>query len=356
MIYAYSEEFLLPFSHKEVSGGRPGLIGQMPGEMNDWLANLRLTYAYQMMHPGKKLLFMGQDWADPAGLDVNRAIDWTLQETDRHHKVKCLVQALNGLYRTHPALFALDDHPDGFEWINCIAADNCMLSFIRRSKKDEEMLVIVANFANIRQEFIIGVPQEGRYNEIFNTDAKEFGGGGRVNAGEKMTEEVEADELPYSFAMSSAPLSLSVFDFTPLSPAEQAERNKKKAEMINARLKQEKEEANMRRAAEKEAAEQRAAADKAAAEQRAAAEKAAAEQQAAADKAAAEQHAAAAKIAAEQRAAAEKAAAEAREAAEKAAAEERAKAEKEAAERRAQEELERAEQKAAAELKRLKVK
>ncbi len=272
MIYAYSENFMLVFSHDEVVHGKSTMIGKMPGEVADKFSDLRLTYAYMMMHPGKKLLFMGQDIAEFKEFDETREVEWSLLQYPEHQQLNHLVRTLNRFYRKNPALYTLDTNPDGFQWINCITAEKCMLSFIRQSKKEEEMLVVVANFANMMQDFVIGVPVEGKYKEILNTDAKEFGGQGRVNSRAKMTEEKEIDECPFSFKMTSAPLSLSVFGYTPFSDEERAEILRKKEEMIRKKLQKEKEAAEKKAAAEKTAAEKRAKAEKEAAERKAAKE------------------------------------------------------------------------------------
>lgn len=250
MIYAYSEEYLLPFSHDEVMLGKSAMIGKMPGEVKDQFANLRLTYAFWMMHPGKKMLFMGQDFAEPEEFSENSAMNWAVRQEDDHKKLNRLVKELNWFYRNNPALFLLDSHPDGFRWINCISAEQCMLSFIRQTRKKEEMLVVVANFANIKQEFVIGVPFAGKYKEILNTDAREFGGKGRVNIRIKEAAGKEADDAPYSFNMNSAPLSLSVFEYIPYTAEEQAELQKKKKEQL-AKQQQKAKETAQKRAAKK---------------------------------------------------------------------------------------------------------
>ncbi len=251
MIYAYSEEYLLPFSHDEVMNGKAGMIGKMPGEAADQFANLRLTYAYWMMHPGKKLLLMGQDLAELEEFSENSKTKWSLLQKDEHKKLNRLVKELNWFYRKNPALFRRDSYPDGFKWINCISAEQCMLSFIRQTHNKEETLVVAANFANVKQEFVIGVPYEGKYKEILNTDAREFGGKGRVNIRVKEAAEKEVDEAPYSFKMNSAPLSLSVFQYVPYTVVEQAELLKKKKEQLAKKQQKEKEAASKRAAAKK---------------------------------------------------------------------------------------------------------
>ena len=157
MIYAYSENFMLVFSHDEVVHGKSTMIGKMPGNLEDKFANLRLTFAYMMTHPGKKLLFMGQDIAEFKEFDETRQTEWSLLSCDAHEGVHRLVKDLNKLYQVKPALHALDTSPEGFEWINCISPDKCMVSFMRKTKKPEEVLVVVVNFANAGQEFVVEI-------------------------------------------------------------------------------------------------------------------------------------------------------------------------------------------------------
>ena len=228
IIYAYSENFMLVFSHDEVVHGKSTMIGKMPGVLEDKFANLRLTYAYMMTHPGKKLLFMGQDIAEFKEFDEMRETEWGLLSCDGHKGVHELIKDLNKLYKEKPALYALDTHPEGFEWINCISPEKCMVSFLRKTQKKNDTLVVAVNFANAEQEFVIGVPYEGKYTEILNTDDERYGGLGRVNGEAKFAEEVEIDGKPYSFKMMSAPLSASIFNYTPYNEEERKQIARKK--------------------------------------------------------------------------------------------------------------------------------
>ena len=231
MIYAYSENFMLTFSHDEVVHGKSSMIGKMPGTREDKFANLRLTYAYLMTHPGKKLLFMGQDIAEFEEFDETRQTKWELLRQPEHQGISQLVQDLNKLYQKEPALYELDTRPEGFQWINCISPDRCMVSYMRKTYKEEETLVVVANFANMEQELQIGVPYAGKYKELLNTDDKSYGGKGIVNSRAIAVSEEEADELPYSFVMKSAPLSVSVFKFVPFTEKEKIQIESKKEEV-----------------------------------------------------------------------------------------------------------------------------
>ena len=249
MIYAYSEKFMLVFSHDEVVHGKATLLGKMPGERKEQFANLRLTYAYHMTHPGKKLLFMGQDIGEYDEFYEEREVEWNLLNVDDHAKLNRLVADLNQLYRSKRALYAKDTSWEGFEWINCITPNACMLSYLRKAEKEEEALVVVANFANAKQKFRVGVPYEGKYKEILNTDAKIYGGSGTVNKNVCNTTEIEWDGKPYAIDVVSAPLSVSIFSYTPYTDEEKAEIARIRAEEIRKAR-----EAEERRAA-KEAAE-----------------------------------------------------------------------------------------------------
>lgn len=250
MIYAYSENFMLVFSHDEVVHGKGTLIGKMPGEIGDKFANLRLTCAYMMTHPGKKLLFMGQDIAEFDEWSEDREVEWGLLQYDSHKGVQNLVKALNRLYTENPALYRYDTSWEGFEWINCISSNDCVLVFMRKADRPEETLVVMANFANVLREYTIGVPYEGKYREVLNTDAQEFGGGGRINAGRIDSLEEECDGKPYSIRIISAPLSVSIFGYTPYTEEEKKEIEKRKA----AKARKEKEEAEKREQEERLAA------------------------------------------------------------------------------------------------------
>lgn len=272
MIYAYSENFMLIFSHDEVVHGKSTMIGKMPGNIEDKFANLRLTYAYMMAHPGKKLLFMGQDIGEFKEFDETRQTEWALLGYDSHKGVHKLVADLNKLYRDKAALYELDSNPDGFEWINCISPEKCMLSYIRKGKKQEEFLVVVVNFANVEQVFSVGVSQEGKYKEILNTDAKIYGGQGRVNGRAVGTVQQEADGKPFSFQMKAAPLSASIFSYTPYTEKEKQQILQKKLE--NEALKRAKKAEEEAKEATRLAAIAKEEADKAKEEARAALERA----------------------------------------------------------------------------------
>jgi len=214
MIYAYSEKFMLVFSHDEVVHGKASMIGKMPGDREEQFANLRAAYGYMMMHPGKKLSFMGQDLAEFDEWNEMRSVEWELLQYQEHRQFHEYIKELLKLYRTHPAFYQSDDHPDGFEWINNISANETIIVFLRKSEDGETMLVVF-NFANAaREQYKIGVPYTGKYKEIFNSDAKKFGGTGFVNPRVKSSKKDECDGREDSIKIKVAPLSVSIFQCT----------------------------------------------------------------------------------------------------------------------------------------------
>lgn len=233
MVYAYSEKFLLVFSHDEVVHGKATLVGKMPGSKDEKFANLRLTYAYQFTHPGKKALFMGQDIAEFDEWNENRRVQWHLLEEPKHAGVAELMNDLNHMYRNYRALFELDDSWEGFQWINCIDKDNSYLTYQRMGRNAEDILIVVANFSGKEQEIRVGVPKTGKYKEILNTDNEKYGGSGLYNNRMKRAEDMEADDRAQSIMVKIAPLSVSVLKYLPYTENELAKltkmANKKKS-------------------------------------------------------------------------------------------------------------------------------
>ncbi len=215
MIYAYSEKFMLVFSHDEAVHGKSSMLGKMPGEREQKFANLRLTYAYMFTHPGRKLLFMGQDIGEFSEWNEMRQTEWELLKYPDHKGMAALVKKLNELYTTKPALYEWDDKPEGFAWINSINSTENLLTFLRKTRKKESLLVVAANFSGVEKQVKIGVPYEGSYKEILNTDAEEFGGSGMINRRAKRAVKKEWDDRPYSVSITLAPLSVSILEFRP---------------------------------------------------------------------------------------------------------------------------------------------
>ena len=215
MVYAYSEQFMLSLSHDEVVHQKGSLLEKMPGTEDKKFANLRAAYGFFMAHPGKKLLFMGQEYGQVHEWAENKALDWEDLEKPAHRQMQNYMKALIQLYKTHPALWKLDYDSDGFEWINCVEWEKSMVTFLRKSKKQEDTLVVICNFSDVAyEEELVGVPYAGKYKEILNSDAKEYGGTGVVNPRVKIAKKEETDDRPYTIKVKVAPLSVAIYSFT----------------------------------------------------------------------------------------------------------------------------------------------
>ena len=219
---------MLVFSHDEVVHGKGSMIGKMPGETLEKKAeNLRAAYAFMMGHPGKKLLFMGQEYAQVAEWNEGASLEWGLLEYPVHKNMQDYVKALNRLYREHPALYEMDYDPDGFEWINCSYQNESIIIFLRKSRKNKETLLFICNFDNMEHEkFRVGVPFHGKYKEIFNTDSRDFGGEGRVNGRAKTSRKLEWDEKDNSIEVYIPPMSVSIYTCTQVEEAVKSEAKK----------------------------------------------------------------------------------------------------------------------------------
>ncbi len=217
MLYAYSENFILVFSHDEVVHGKASMAGKMPGDTQEKkFANLRAAYGFFMGHPGKKLLFMGQDFGQMDEWNENVSLEWDLLQYPVHSRLRDYVKALNHLYVSHPAMYEHDREPEGFEWINCTYDRENIVIFIRKSDRPEETLLFVCNFVPVAHEkFRIGVPFAGKYKEILNSDAEKFGGGGMTNPRVKTSKKMEWDGRADSIEIDLAPMSTCIFRCTP---------------------------------------------------------------------------------------------------------------------------------------------
>lgn len=216
MIYAYSEHFILVFSHDEVVHCKASMLGKMSGDREQKFANLRLTYAYMMAHPGKKMIFMGQDIGEFKEWNEKRAVEWNLLAYQEHRGINQLVKQLNTLYLSCPALNTLDHKPEGFEWINSIAAGESYLTFLRKGYKEEDTILVAANFSGKQLKLSIGVPFPGSYKEILNTDDTKYGGTGLINKRIQKTVCMEQDDRPYSITIKLAPLAVSYLKYVPV--------------------------------------------------------------------------------------------------------------------------------------------
>ncbi|MFA9377468.1 MAG: 1,4-alpha-glucan branching protein GlgB [Lachnotalea sp.] len=215
MYYAYSEKFMLVFSHDEVVHGKGSMISKMPGDREKQFANLRVTYGFMLVHPGKKLMFMGQDIGQYAEWSEEKSIEWTLLKEPEHEGLKEYVKALNHIYTTQPALYELDYEMEGFEWINNISSKENIIVFTRNTKNPEDTLVIVCNFVPVLQKsYKIGVPYKGKYKEILSSDRKEFGGLNNINLRVKQSKEEECDGRDNSIKITVPPLGIAIFKYS----------------------------------------------------------------------------------------------------------------------------------------------
>ncbi len=208
MMYAFSENFLLPLSHDEVVHGKGTLLGRMPGD--DWqkFANLRLLLAYQIAQPGKKLLFMGGEFGQWREWSHDRSLDWDLLERAPHRGVQKWVQDLNRFYREEKAMHERDTDPAGFQWIDANDADHSVASFVRRGRDPEDAVLAVFNFTPVpRHNYRVGVPSGGFWKEVLNGDAVEFGGSGQGNLGGVESAPIEAHGHPHSLNLTLPPLT-----------------------------------------------------------------------------------------------------------------------------------------------------
>ena len=217
LVYAWNENFILPLSHDEVVHGKRSLLGKLPGDRWQQLANLRALYAYMWAHPGKQLLFMGGELATPWEWSDGAELPWQLLDDPAHAGVRDLIRELNAIYRDEPALWEIDFSPDGFAWIEPNDAANNVLAFVR-SAKDGRRLVCVANLSPVpREGYRVGLPRGGSWSEALNTDSRYYGGSGVGNLGA-----VQAGEIPWHDQPFSALLTLPPLGVLWLRPAEES--------------------------------------------------------------------------------------------------------------------------------------
>jgi len=219
LMYAYSENFVLPLSHDEVVHIKGSLINKMPGDLWQKFANLRAFYGYMWGHPGKKLLFMGGEFGQWHEWNYAESLDWHLLEppSDPHHaQLRDFLRDLNRLYQKEPAVSELDNDPEGFSWIDCHDSDNSVISFMRRSKKEGDTLVFICNFTPVpRHGYRLGVPYEGEYFELINSDAERYGGSGLENKQPMPSGPIYWQSCPHSILLTLPPLSTVVLKRRP---------------------------------------------------------------------------------------------------------------------------------------------
>jgi 1,4-alpha-glucan branching enzyme len=212
LLYAFTENFVLPLSHDEVVHGKGALLAKMPGDYWQQFANLRALYGYMYAHPGKKLLFMGGEIGQWNEWNAYDQIEWPMLRFDAHRQIQEYVKALNHLYTSQPALYQQDFGWEGFEWIDFHDVDSSILSFMRRAKDREDLVVVLANFTPVpREGYRVGVPKAGFYREILNSDAACFGGSNMGNAGGLPSEAEPWQGQPHSILITVPPLAVVYF-------------------------------------------------------------------------------------------------------------------------------------------------
>ena len=208
LVYAFSENFVLPLSHDEVVYGKGSLIGKMPGDAWQRFANLRAYFGFMWTHPGKKLIFMGGEIAQEREWNHDRGLDWFLLDQPPHQGVQTLVADLNRVYRANPALFARDNDPSGFRWVVMDDADQSVFAYLRLSNENDPPILAVCNFTPVpRSDYRLGVPRGGTWRELVNTDAAIYGGSNVGNEGALQAQEIPSHGLPASLLLTLPPLA-----------------------------------------------------------------------------------------------------------------------------------------------------
>jgi 1,4-alpha-glucan branching enzyme len=218
MLYAFTENFVLPLSHDEVVHGKGALLAKMSGDFWQKFANLRLLHGYMYSQPGKKLLFMGGEFGQWNEWSHDVSLDWHLLQYPPHSGVRRWIRDLNTFYRAEPAFHNLDCDPAGFEWIDANDSEQSMLTFLRKGKSPGEVLLVACNFTPVpRHNYRVGVPLGGRWEEVLNSDAPLYGGSGQGNLGGVTAAPVSWHGRPYLLNLTAPPLAMVVFK--PSQPA-----------------------------------------------------------------------------------------------------------------------------------------
>ncbi|WP_142784549.1 1,4-alpha-glucan branching protein GlgB [Changchengzhania lutea] len=212
LAYAFTENFMLPLSHDEVVYGKNSILGRMPGDEWQRFANLRLLYGYMFTHPGTKLLFMGSEFGQYNEWNFQESLDWNLLEFEPHKNLQNYYKELNAFYKSTGALHEKGFSEDGFEWISFDDHENCVISYIRKGKKPENNVVVVCNMTpTLRENYRIGLPNKGKLEEVFNSDAKDFGGSGVSNKKPVTIKKQAWNGKDYSAEITLAPLAVTIF-------------------------------------------------------------------------------------------------------------------------------------------------
>ena len=213
MLYAFTENFVLPISHDEVVHGKGSLLSKMPGDVWQKFANVRAFLTYMYAHPGKKLLFMGCEIGQWNEWNSERSVEWELLQFENHRKLQHFASDLNQLYRSHPAFYEVDFQWNGFQWIDFQDVDHSIISFLRRPAHGKSFLLFVCNFTPApRTKYRVGIPDPGWYRELFNSDAEAYGGSNMGNGGGALSEPVSFNNHYHSLQLTLPPLAVVVFE------------------------------------------------------------------------------------------------------------------------------------------------
>ncbi len=211
LVYAFSENFMLPFSHDEVVYGKGSMINKMPGDEWQRAANLRLLYGYMFTHPGTKLIFMGSEFGQTSEWNFEKSLDWHLLEQTTHSGIQNCVKALNELYKSEPALYEHSFSPEGFEWIDTQDRENSVVIYARKGLKPDNSLVVILNLTPIpRSGYRVGVLSDGSWAEVFNSDSEQFGGSGKINAEAVLSDNKQWHGRPQSVQLDLPPLGVVI--------------------------------------------------------------------------------------------------------------------------------------------------
>lgn len=211
LVYAFTENFLLPISHDEVVHGKGSMLRKMPGDRWQQLANLRAFFAYQWSHPGKQLIFMGSEFGQEAEWSEQHGLDWFLADIPSHRGLQLLLKDLNEVYSATPALYEKDNEASGFQWINGGDADHNVLTFIRRGNNGKPLVCAVNFSGGPHHDYILGVPSAGEWTEVLNTDAESYGGSGVINTGSLKATTPGTDGQPAALSVTLPPLGAAWF-------------------------------------------------------------------------------------------------------------------------------------------------
>ena len=218
LMYAFNDNFILPFSHDEVVHGKHSMLDKQPGDLWKKFAGLRMLYGYTMAHPGKKLLFMGGEFGHFIEWKYDDQLDWFLLKYERHPEVLKCVRRLNEIYRDNPCFYEVDDSWDGFQWIQANDSDHSIVAFTRTDKSGKSILAVTNFTPTFYPEYRIGLPYAGTLTEFFNTDSIEYGGSNQFNRWPIKAEEMQMQEFPFSCNICVPPMATVYFEYDKILP------------------------------------------------------------------------------------------------------------------------------------------